>query len=72
MAVIGAEVADRLGIAAGDSLLSSPETVFDLAGVYPLKMRIVGVMPALFEWSAKMIRRSTPGYQAKSDVVNPV
>jgi len=43
-AVIGAEVADRLGITAGDSLLSSPETVFDLAGVYPLKMRVVGVL----------------------------
>jgi len=43
-AVIGAEVADRLGIAAGDSLLSSPETVFDLAGVYPLKMQVVGVL----------------------------
>jgi len=43
-AVIGAEVAERLDIAAGDSLLSSPETVFDLAGVYPLKMRVVGVL----------------------------
>jgi putative ABC transport system permease protein len=43
-AVIGAEVADRLGIEAGDSLLSSPETVFDLAGVYPLRMRVVGVL----------------------------
>ena len=43
-AVIGAEVADRLAIAAGDSLVSSPETVFDLAGVYPLKMRVVGIL----------------------------
>ena len=43
-AVIGARVADRLGITAGDSLLSSPETVFDLAGVYPLTMRVVGVL----------------------------
>lgn len=43
-AVVGAEVADRLGISAGDSLLSSPETVFDLAGVYPLKMRVTGIM----------------------------
>jgi putative ABC transport system permease protein len=43
-AVIGAGVADRLDITAGDSLLSSPETVFDLAGVYPLKMRVVGVL----------------------------
>lgn len=43
-AVIGAEVADRLDIGVGDSLLSSPETVFDLAGVYPLKMPVVGVL----------------------------
>ena len=42
--VIGAEVATRLGITAGDSLLSSPETVFDLAGVYPLKMQVAGVL----------------------------
>ena len=43
-AVIGAEVATRLAIGAGDSLLSSPETVFDLAGIYPLKMPVVGVL----------------------------
>jgi putative ABC transport system permease protein len=43
-AVIGAEVAERLGLAPGGSLLSSPETVFDLAGVYPLKMHVVGVL----------------------------
>ncbi len=43
-AVIGAAVAERLGIAPGDSLLSSPETVFDLAGVYPLNMHVVGVL----------------------------
>ena len=42
--VIGAEVAVRLGITVGDSLLSSPETVFDLAGVYPLKMQVAGVL----------------------------
>jgi putative ABC transport system permease protein len=42
--VIGANVAARLGLAPGDSIISSPETVFDLAGVYPLKMTIVGVL----------------------------
>jgi len=42
--VIGANVAGSLNIGAGDSLVSSPETVFDLAGVYPLKMKIVGVL----------------------------
>jgi len=43
-AVIGADVADQLGISPGDSLLSSPETVFDLAGVYPLKIHVVGIL----------------------------
>ncbi len=42
--VIGAEVAERLELRPGDSLLSSPETLFDLAGVYPLKMKVVGVL----------------------------
>ena len=42
--VIGAEVAERLELQPGDSLLSSPETLFDLAGVYPLKMKVVGVL----------------------------
>ena len=42
--VLGARVAEELGLKAGDSLLSSPETLFDLAGVYPLKMRVAGVL----------------------------
>lgn len=42
--VLGAAVAERLGLAPGESLLSSPESVFDLAGVYPLKMKVVGVL----------------------------
>ncbi|MGB5178632.1 MAG: ABC transporter permease [Gammaproteobacteria bacterium] len=43
-AVIGAEVAERLELQPGGSLLSSPETLFDLAGVYPMKMKVVGVL----------------------------
>jgi len=42
--VLGANVAETLGLKPGDSLLSSPETVFDLAGIYPLKMKVVGVL----------------------------
>ena len=42
--VIGAEVAAQLGLKAGDSLLSSPQALFDLAGVYPLKMKVAGVL----------------------------
>lgn len=42
--VIGSTVADKLNIGVGDSLVSSPENFFDLAGVYPLKMNVVGVL----------------------------
>jgi putative ABC transport system permease protein len=42
--VIGANVAARESVGVGDSLVSSPETVFDIAGVYPLKMTIMGVL----------------------------
>lgn len=43
-AVLGASVADALGLGVGDAIVSSPETLFDLAGVYPLKMSVVGVL----------------------------
>ena len=42
--VLGARAAEELELGPGDSLLSSPETMFDLAGVYPLKMRVAGVL----------------------------
>jgi putative ABC transport system permease protein len=42
--VVGAEVAAQLELAPGGSVVSSPESVFDLAGVYPLKMNVVGVL----------------------------
>jgi putative ABC transport system permease protein len=42
--VVGARVAANLGIGPGDAVISSPESVFDLAGVYPLRMRVVGVL----------------------------
>lgn len=42
--VLGASAAEELGLGPGDSLLSSPETLFDLAGIYPLKMQVVGVL----------------------------
>ncbi len=43
-AVLGAAVADRLSLKPGDALVSSPDNLFDLAGVYPLKMNVVGVL----------------------------
>ena len=46
--VLGAEAAARLDVAPGGHLVSSPESVLDLAGAYPLRMRVVGVLaPAL-------------------------
>jgi len=43
-AVIGAGVASTMGLSVGDHVITSPESVFDLAGVYPLKMSVVGVL----------------------------
>lgn len=42
--VLGAKVAESLGLEPGDSLVSSPESLFDLAGIYPLKMNVTGVL----------------------------
>jgi putative ABC transport system permease protein len=42
--VVGASVAEKNGLKAGDAVISTPETLFDLAGVYPLKMTVVGVL----------------------------
>jgi putative ABC transport system permease protein len=46
--VLGATTAKELGLGPGDSLVSSPETLFDLAGVYPLKMKVVGILKRSF------------------------
>ncbi len=42
--LIGSAAASDLGLGVGDEIVTSPETMFDLAGVYPLKMKIVGVL----------------------------
>ncbi len=42
--VLGASAARRLGLGPGDSLTSSPESFFDLAGAYPLRTKVVGVL----------------------------
>ena len=42
--VVGASVAQKLGLKVGDSIVSSPQNLFDLGGVYPLKMKIVGIL----------------------------
>jgi len=46
--VVGASVAESLDVKPGDAVISSPEAVFDLAGVYPLKMKVAGVLNRAF------------------------
>ena len=46
--VLGSKVAKDLEIGVGGTVISSPESVFDLAGVYPLKMTVVGVLDPSF------------------------
>jgi putative ABC transport system permease protein len=41
--VAGAVAAEKLDLRPGSHIVSSPENLFDLAGVYPLKMKVVGV-----------------------------
>jgi putative ABC transport system permease protein len=44
--VLGARLAAQRGLKPGDAIFSTQEQVFDMAGVYPLKMRITGVLTA--------------------------
>jgi putative ABC transport system permease protein len=43
-AVVGADAAEALGVGPGDTLVSAPRTLFDLDGVYPLELTVVGVL----------------------------
>jgi len=42
--VLGSRAVETLGVSVGETVISSPESVFDIAGVYPLKMKVVGVL----------------------------
>lgn len=42
--VIGSNVAKTMNLGPGDKILSAPKNAFNLAGDYPLKMNIVGVL----------------------------
>ena len=42
--VVGAAVARELGLAVGQTLVSAPQNLFDLDGVYPLEMPVVGIL----------------------------
>jgi putative ABC transport system permease protein len=43
-AVLGSVAARVLEAGVGDHVISSPESVFDIAGVYPLRMKVTGVL----------------------------
>ena len=42
--VVGAAVAAREGVGVGDRITTEPREFFDLAGAYPLRMEVVGVL----------------------------
>ncbi len=42
--VLGAKAASQLGATPGTSIMSDPENVFHLAGAYPLKMQVAGIL----------------------------
>ena len=43
-AVVGARVAERRGLQPGDTLITSPDNLFDLAGSYPLRLNVSGIL----------------------------
>jgi putative ABC transport system permease protein len=43
-AVLGAAAAAALQAGPGDAVVTSPETVFDVTGTYPIRLRVVGVL----------------------------
>jgi putative ABC transport system permease protein len=42
--VLGAAAAEKLALRPGDSLMSEPENVLDLAGSYPINMHVAGIL----------------------------
>ncbi len=42
--LVGARVAAAHGVEPGSKIVTSPETVFDIAGVYPLRMHVAGIL----------------------------
>lgn len=44
--VVGANVADALSLSVGDYVFSTPAGAFDVAGTFPLKMPVVGILEA--------------------------
>ncbi|MCP3882931.1 MAG: hypothetical protein GY701_31715, partial [Sulfitobacter sp.] len=44
--VVGAAAARKLGVQVGGHVLSTPAGAFDVAGTFPLKMKVVGILAA--------------------------
>ena len=44
--VVGARVATMMRLRTGDAIFSAPRNAFDLAGEYPLKMKVTGILAA--------------------------
>ena len=42
--VVGSNVAERMNLSPGDRILSAPRNAFNLAGDYPLRMNIAGIL----------------------------
>lgn len=42
--VLGAAAARALGAGPGDGVVTAPESVFDVTGTYPIRLRVVGVL----------------------------
>ena len=42
--LLGYDAAQSLGMRPGDTLLTTPENLLDLAGVYPLKLHVAGIL----------------------------
>jgi putative ABC transport system permease protein len=53
--ILGSEAAERLGLSAGDKIITDSENPFDLAGTYPLRLSIVGVLDSSAGWDDKAI-----------------
>jgi len=42
--VVGSALAEKYNLKPGDHLVSAPQDLFDMAGVYPLRMSVVGIL----------------------------
>jgi len=53
--VLGADAASKLNLKPGQHITSSPETALDITGIYPLKMKITGVLEKAYTPDDKAI-----------------